>query len=130
MAADGGRRLLGCQDCACCPNGHNDTLKDPKGHYLRQRTKPLERLSRVPEARRVGDFLRHDLDPAARIAEKAAKLALADAGAMEMLQRTNERLARLGPVLRDLHATVGDGPHAHAPARRGNGAADSRAARR
>ena len=130
MAADGGRRLLGCQDRACCPNGHNDTLKDPKGHYLSQRTKPLERLSRVPEARRVDDFLKHDLDSAARIAEAAAKLALADAGTTEMLQRTNERLARLGPVLRDLHATVGDGPHAHAPARRGNGPAGARAARR
>ena len=120
MAADGGRRLLGCQDRACCPNGHNDTLKDPKGHYLRQRIKPLERLSRVPEVRRVDDFLKHDLDPAARIAETATKLALADAGTTEMLRRTHERLARLGPVLRNLHATAGDGPHAHAPARRGN----------
>ena len=46
------------------------------------------------------------------------------------LQWTNERLARLGPVLRDLHATVGDGPHAHAPARRDNRAAGARAARR
>ena len=47
-----------------------------------------------------------------------------------MLQRTNERLARLGPVLTDLHATVGDGPEAHAPARRGNRAASARTARR
>ena len=129
MAADGGRRLLGCQYRGCCPNGHNDTLKDPKGHYLHQRAKPLERLSRVPEARRVDDFLKRDLAPAARVADTAAKLALADAGTTKMLQRTNERLARLGPVLRDLHATVGDGPHAHAPARRGNRAAGARAAR-
>jgi len=50
--------------------------------------------------------------------------------ASEMLQRANERLAQLGPVLRDLDATVGDGPHARAPARRGNGAAGARAARR
>lgn len=130
MEADGGRLLLGCQDRECCPNGYNDTLKDPKGHYLHQRTKPLERLSRVPEARRVDDFLKRDLDPAARTAETAAKLALADAGMMEMLQRTSERLARLGPVLRDLHATVGDSPHAHAPARRGHGPAGARVRRR
>ncbi len=119
MAADGGRRLLGCQDPTCCPNGHNDTLKDPKGHYMYQRTKPLERLSRVPEVRRVDDFLKHDLDPAVRIAQAATKLALADAAMTEMLQRTNERMVRLGPALRDLHATMGHGPHAHAPARRG-----------
>ncbi len=130
MAAEGGRRLLGCQDRACCPNGHNDTLKDPKGHYLRQRTKPLERISCVPAARRVDDFLKHDLDPAVQIAETATKLALADAGTAEMLQRTEERLARLGPVLRDLHATVGDGSHAHAPARRGNRVPGARTARR
>jgi len=130
MAADGGRRLLSCQDRACCPNGHNDTLKDPKGHYLHQRTKPLKRLSCVPEARRVDDFLRCDLDPATRIAETAAKLVLADTGTMEMLRRTNERLARLGPVLRDLHATVGDGSHADAPARRARPAPGARAARR
>ncbi|HEY3948223.1 hypothetical protein [Phenylobacterium sp.] len=130
MAADGGRRLLGCQDRTCCPNGHNDTLKDPKGHYLRQRAKPLERLSRVPEARRIDDFLRHDLDPAARIAETATKLNLADAETTEMLRRTNERLGRLGPVLRDLHVTMGDRPHAHSPKRRVNLMADARTARR
>lgn len=130
MAADGGRRLLGCQDRACCPNGHKDTLKDPKGHYLHQPAKPLERLSRVPEARRVDDFRKHDLDSAARVADTAARLTLADAGTTEMLQRTNDRLARLGPVLRDLHVTMGDGLRAHAPARRGNRPAGARAARR
>jgi hypothetical protein len=70
------------------------------------------------------------VDPAARVADTAAKLALADAATTEMLQRTNDRLARLGPVLRDLHATMGDRPHAHAPARRGNRAAGAHAARR
>ena len=53
-----------------------------------------------------------------------------DAETAEMLQRTNERLARLGPVLRDLHATVGDGSHAHTPTRRGDRAAGARTARR
>lgn len=129
-AGGGGRRLLGCQDRSCCPNGHNDTPRGPKGHYLRQRTKPLERLSRVAEGRRVDDFLKHDLDPAARIAETAAKLTSADAAATEMLQRTKERLTRSGPVLRDLQATMGDRPHAHAPARRGDRPAGARVARR
>ena len=95
-----------------------------------QRAQPLERLSRVPVARRVDDFLKHDLDQATRIAEIATRLALADAETAEMLQRTNERLSRLGPVLRDLHATEGDGSHARAPARRGNRAAGNRTARR
>ena len=108
--------------------GPSQLTADIGGRTVVQRT--LERLSRVPEARRVDDFLRHDLHPAAQVAESAAKLVLADTGTTEMLQRTSEHLARLGPVLRDLHETVGDGPHAHAPARRGNRAAGGRAARR
>jgi len=91
--------------------------------YLHPQPEPVAHCLRL-------DFLKHDLDPAARIAENATKLALANAGTAEMLQRTNERLARLGPVLRDLHATVGDGPHARAPARRGNRAPGARTARR
>jgi hypothetical protein len=62
-------------------------------------------------------------------AEAAIKLTLADAATAEMLQRTNDRLARLGPVLRDLHATMADGSHAHSPARRGNRSATARSAR-
>lgn len=102
----------------------------PRTSSIRTLSQRLERLSRMPKARRVDDFLKQNLDPAARVADTAAELALADAGTTEMLQRIKERLARLGPVLRDLHATVGDGPHAHAPARRGNRAAGARAARR
>ena len=47
-----------------------------------------------------------------------------------MLRRANERLVRLGRVLRDLHPTVGDGSHARAPARRAARPAGVRAARR
>ena len=53
-----------------------------------------------------------------------------DAETAEMLRRTNERLARLGPVLGDLHATVDDGSHARIPTRRGDRAAGARTARR
>ena len=76
---------------------------EPVAHYLR----------------RLGAFHRQveKLLTAARIAETADK-------------RTNLRLARLGPVLRDLHATVGVGPHAHAPAHRRNRATGARAVRR
>jgi hypothetical protein len=118
MEAEGARRLLSCPDRDCCPNGLADTLKDPKSHYLRQRAKPLARLSYIAEARRVQDFLKNDLAPAARTAADAAKLNVTDQAVVEMLQRINERLERMGPVLSDLHKTVGSGPHSPAPRQR------------
>lgn len=119
MQAEGARRLLSCHDRECCPNGLADTLKDPKGHYLRQRAKPLDRLSRIPEARRVQDFLTNDLAPAARTAADAVKLKVADQAAVELLQRINERLQRMGPVLSDLHKMIGPGaPRSPSPRHR------------
>jgi hypothetical protein len=118
MEAEGARRLLSCNDRDCCPNGLADTLKDPKGHYLRQRAKPLDRLSRIAEVRRVPDFLRNDLAPAARTAADAAKLGVVDPAVVEMLQRIDERLERMGPVLSDLHKTVGSGLHSPSPRQR------------
>lgn len=121
MEADSARRLLSCHDRGCCPNGLVDTLKDPKAHYLRQRAKQFERLSRVPETRRVADFFKNDLAPAARTAAEAAKLRVADETVVEMLQRISERLARMGPILNQLHHTVSDGQRSPAPRRRGAG---------
>ena len=62
--ANGGRRLLSCNDRRCCPHGFEDTIRDPKGHYLRQRAWQCEALSKVPEARRARDFLDNALTAA------------------------------------------------------------------
>jgi len=99
MQADGARRLLSCYDRDCCPNGLVDTLKDPKAHFIHQRAKQFERLSRIPEPRRVSDFMGNDLAPTARTAAEAAKLKVADESVGEMLQRTSERLGRMRPIL-------------------------------
>jgi hypothetical protein len=118
MGAHGARKLLSCNDLSCCPRGLDDTLKDPKAHYLHQRTKQFTRISRIPETRRTRDFLDQELVNIARTARQAAKLKVNDSSLVEMLQRTSERLDRMQLVLEDLHQTVGPTPHAIAPRRR------------
>jgi len=118
VQAEGARRLLSCHDRDCCPNGLADTLKDPKAHYIRQRANQFARLSRLPRGRRVADFVKHELADAARTAADAAKLNLADESTGEMLRRNSERLERMGPILTELHNTMGDDHHSLVPRRR------------
>jgi hypothetical protein len=51
MAVPGARNLLSCGDRHCCPTGLDDMLKNPKGHYLRQRVQQMSALSRVADTR-------------------------------------------------------------------------------
>lgn len=118
MAAYGARKLLSCNDPSCCPGGLDDTLKNPKAHYLYQRAKQFERISRIPEARRTQDFLAKDLGDAARTARQAAKLKVSDERLSAMLQRTTERLDRMQLILEDLHQTIGTHTHSALPRRR------------
>jgi hypothetical protein len=85
--ANGGRRLLSCNDRRCCPHGFEDTIRDPKGHYLRQRAWQCEALSKVPEARRAQDFLDNTLTAADRTARQAAKLRVSDEAVALIIRR-------------------------------------------
>lgn len=125
MAAPGARRLLSCSDSSCCAHGYDDTLKNPKGHYLYQRTKQLMRLSKVPESLRARDFLDVDLASAARTARQAAKLKVADEKLGDLLHRTSERMERMQAVLADLHKTVGNAARSATPRRRRGGSSAS-----
>ncbi len=118
MGVHGARKLLSCNDPNCCARGLDDTLNDPKAHYLHQRTKQFTRISRIPDARRTQDFLDHELANAARTARQAAKLKVSDSSLAEMLERTSERLDRMQPILEDLHQTVGTTPRLPSPQRR------------
>jgi len=126
MAAPGGRRLCSCNDRSCCPHGWDDTQRDPKGHYLIQRSKQMQALSSIPDARRIEHFLDQDLANANRTARKAARIRTNDEALREVLVRSSERLERISAVLAELQNTVGDGPRSFSPQRRsasGRGAA-------
>lgn len=118
MEVSGARVLLSCRDRDCCDNGFDDTLKNAKAHYLRQRVKAIDHISSIPETRRAQDFLRGELANVRRIAAKARQLEVGDATIAEVLARSSERLERMEPVLTDLHRTLGGARHSRAPLRR------------
>jgi hypothetical protein len=103
--ATGGRRLLSCNDRRCCPHGFEDTIRDPKGHYLRQRAWQCEILSKVPEPRRAQDFLDNTLAAADRIARQVARLRVPDDILATIIVRNAERFDRLRVVLENLKET-------------------------
>jgi len=105
MEVAGGRRLLSCNDPRCCANGFEDTKRDPKGHYLRQRALQCDMISKVPEPRRVHDFVTNTLAGTDRLARQAAKLRVADSSVLDLLERNASRIDRLRAVLENLQET-------------------------
>lgn len=105
MGAAGARRLLSCGDRGCCPHGFEDTLKDPKGHYLRQRASEYASLSAVPELRRTQHFLDTTLSQADRTARQIAKLKLGDEKLLALVTQNANRLDRMRVVLDNLRET-------------------------
>lgn len=106
LAAPGGRRLLSCNNRACCPHGFEDTIKDPKGHYLRQRAWECEAISAVPEQRRPQHFLNKDLAQADRTARQVSKLKVSDASLAQKMLENSRRLDRMRVVLENLERTA------------------------
>jgi hypothetical protein len=105
IAAPHARRLLSCQDRSCCPSGFEDTLKDPKGHYLRQRKLQCEALSAVQDQLKPQHFLEKILAGAHRTARQVSKLKIADEKLGAALAKNALRLERMGDVLENLYAT-------------------------
>ena len=60
------RAYFACKDAACCRDGAEDMLAEPKRHFLRQRSLEISRLSQIPETLRatryMEDTLRHASD--------------------------------------------------------------------
>lgn len=122
--------MLSCHDRSCCPNGLSDTLKDPKAHYLRQRSRQIRELSVVPEPRRSQHFLEKELAAAERVARSAAKLKVSGEGLSELLQRSSDRLEKMHAVLEALDGTIAGQPSAAVPPRRQGKGANATSQRR
>lgn len=105
--ASGGRRLASCNDRTCCPRGFEDTIKDPKGHFLRQRAMQCDAISAVPEPVRPKHFLDKDLTEADRRARLLAKLKLSDPKLSSRLVENAKRFDRMRDVLGSLEKTSG-----------------------
>lgn len=107
IAMSSARRLVSCNDRECCVNGFEDTMREPKGHYLHQRARQFEKLAEIPEARRVRHFLDTDLVSMDRIARQLSRLKGADPTLLDMLDKNAARLDRVRVVLEDLNKTMG-----------------------
>lgn len=122
LNAPGARKAVSCHDTTCCPHGIDDMLKDPKAHYLRQRTEAVRELSRIPEARRAQHYLDRLLTPAERAARSIAKLKVGDDGLKRILEKSSERLEKMHSVLDDLHIAIKGAPRSPSPTRSRGGA--------
>jgi hypothetical protein len=103
--ASGGRRLASCNDRSCCPHGFQDTIRDPKGHFLRQRAFRCDSLSLIPEPMRAQHFLDKDLKEADRRARLIAKLRISNEKLSGRLAENAGRLERMRDVLENLERT-------------------------
>jgi len=110
--APGGRRLISCEDRSCCPHGYEDTAKDPKGHFLRQRAFSCDAVSAVPEPVRAQHFLDKDLAQADRKARQISKLKLSDEKLVAKLVENAKRLDRMREVLGSLEKLSGSSTRA------------------
>ncbi|MCG6204995.1 hypothetical protein LPW26_10130 [Rhodopseudomonas sp. HC1] len=108
IGSPAGRRLLSCPNRNCCPSGFEDTLKDPKGHYLRQRAFQCDELSAVQDLLKPKHFIEKMLAAASRTARQVAKLKTGDEKLSETLTKNALRLERMGDVLENLQKTEVD----------------------
>jgi hypothetical protein len=121
QSVPGARKALSCNDRDCCPHGLDDMLKDPKAHYLRQRSEGVRELSGIPGARRAQHYLDKLLTPAERAARNIAKLKVGDESLKKILEKCSERLGKMHSVLDDLNGTIKGAPRSLAPTQRSGG---------
>jgi hypothetical protein len=128
LDAPAGRRHVSCNDRACCKRGLEDTLNDPKGHYLFQRHRQVMQLSSVSEVLRAEHFIRTDVAAAERHARSMSKLRIPDVSVRVMLDKERARLERLPTVLEQMIAEGLHRRHATAPRFRVSGQISTRKA--
>lgn len=68
------RSAFGCRDSTCCTRGPADTDRDPRRHFLFQRTREVNDISQRPEPMRASIYLEEFLRPATDLAVRAAKV--------------------------------------------------------
>ncbi len=114
-----GKSRFGCSDTSCCQGGSDDMIEASHAHFLTQRHRQIDDLSRVPETRRIEQFLLRYLDPAIRSARYGAKLKIADEKVMAAVNAAKVRLVRLRDALADLDGVAQPFTRAPSPTFRG-----------
>jgi hypothetical protein len=121
FAVRGTRTRFACADSSCCAHGYQDMLENGHAHFITQRSRQLEALSKIPPSRRAENFLLRQLDPAVRSTRQASKLKFSDDGVQKLVGDAKSRLTRLRDALGALHEADGAAaPASASPRFRGN----------
>lgn len=121
FATRGTKARFACADSSCCAHGHDDMLENGHAHFITQRSRQLEALSKIPPSRRAENFLLLQLDPAVRSTRQASKLKFGDEGVQKLVFDAKSRLTRLRDALGALHEADGAAaPTSASPLFRGN----------
>jgi hypothetical protein len=96
FAKRGMRAAHGCQDRRCCPHGWEDSVANPRRHFIVQRGTEVGRLSRTPPELRPSVYLNEFLRPAS---EAAVRAALAEAAFKPVSHRLDSWRATLEALL-------------------------------
>lgn len=111
------REIFGCPDKSCC--GDTDKmLSNPEAHFMRQRTRQVNKLSNTPESLRSETFVTRHVEQARRRADRAMKLKKADDNSKKMISKSQRSLTRLENVLVILQEQLGPVEYATAAGKR------------
>jgi hypothetical protein len=106
FAVRGTKARFACVDSSCCSH-HEDMLENGHAHFITQRSRQLDVISKIPPLRRAENFLLRQLDPAVRSTKQASKLKFGDEGVQKLVVDAKSRLTRLRDALGALHETDG-----------------------
>jgi hypothetical protein len=98
-------------------------VENSHAHFITQRSRQLDDLSVVPDARRAEHFLLHHVEPAVRSARLGARLKIADDDTRRLVDDARKRLVRLRDALDDLDSQDGIDTRSPAVPFRGGGGA-------
>ncbi len=121
FAVRGTKARFACADSSCCPHGHEDMLENGHAHFITQRSRQREALSKSPPSRRAENFFPSQLDPAVRSTRQASKPKFGNEGVRKLVVDAKSRLTRLRDALGALHEADGtDALTCASPLFRGN----------
>jgi hypothetical protein len=98
-------------------------MENPQAHFIAQRSRQIESLSVLPEARRAEHFLLQQLEPAVRSARLGARLKITHDDTRRPVDDVRKRLIPLHDALDDLDSRGGIGIRSRNGSFRGGGRA-------
>jgi hypothetical protein len=107
----GMRAAHGCQDQRCCPRGWQDSIANPRRHFVVRRSSEIGQLTRTPPELRPNIYLNDFLRPAS---DAAIRAAAAEPALEPARKRLDSWRATLGALLTDgLPPTYSTAPSGH-----------------